>query len=1045
MLDLPADHGRPPQPTLQGARRRRVLSRQLADGLRALSHDAGVTLFMTLLSAFAVLLHRYTGHDDMVVGAPIANRTRPEVSGLIGLFVNTLLLRVDLSGQPSFRELAERVRRVALEAYEHQDLPFERLIQELNPERDLSRTPFFQVSFQLFTTGRPADPLLDDDHVIEVDKGTANVDLALDMDDGPLGLAANLEYTTDLFNPERIERMLDHFETLLASIVSQPDAPIGRLAMLTPAEQAQLDAWNDTSATLPGPGLLHELILDRLRDDAGASAIVEGRTTITRRDLLQRAEAIANALALVQPAAPNVVAIAVENTSDFVASALAVLMSGGAYVAVDACWPQRRIGRTLNDAGARLVVTRGFLQERLPAGGPPVLDLDGVDTATGSTQRFRKGVDPAGVAYLIYTSGSTGSPKGVMVEHRSAANHVKWMLRDLPLSPADRVLQQYSTTFDASIAEIFPALAAGATLVAATRAERHDMAALATLIADTGVTVIDVVPSALDVLLEVPAFAACRSLRRVQCGGEVLSGDLRARAHATIDAEVVNLYGPTEGTIGATWWRTRMESGRADVPIGYPIANVHVHIVDGSLNRVPIGVPGQIAIGGAGVARGYVGLEKETQERFVPDPFSDSPGARLFLTGDRGQRRADGAIEFLGRLDDQVKVRGFRIEPGEIEAVIGRHPAVQRVAVLARHSELRMGTTDEELEAALELLPHGAARALIGEIADTEGRPSTETTITRRGDAFELELRARPALLADRSETQKRWLIERTLDEAASDLLHLDRLAGRFVPGSERQRLDRTWADSRAVWTGDTLLIQGQQVMQAWEQPLMQALADVATAAHGDVLEVGFGLGISASMVQRAGVQVSHDRRIERGRGRRGRRVAGASCGSRHQRGTRRVAGRHLLPRHVRRDSVRHLPADRGGIPGRGNRQLHVRRAFLPACRAPPAPGWRLHLLHERDRLLQPAAPAGAARPLPLADLVRRPGSTTARRLPVLVGGFDGRRESGEVDGTLRRRATFALARRARAFARSPDSDGTHERAAARRLRRAASGVHHRE
>jgi len=865
ILDLPADRPRPPQPTLQGARLRRVLPRELGDRLRAFSTQQGATLFMTLLAGFAVLLYRYTGRDDLVIGAPIANRTRPEVSGLIGFFINTLLMRVDLSAAPSFRTLTERVRRVALEAYEHQDLPFERLIQELNPERDLSRSPFFQVSFQLFTSGTTVDPQDASLPGIEVDKGTANVDFALDMEDGPLGLVANAEFSTDLFHAARIERMLEHLETLLSAAVEAPDAPIGALRLLTNAELAELERWNDTAAELPGPDLLHELVMQTLAVDPERSAIIQGDTTLTRGELDRRATSVAALLIAQGVAAQEPVAIAVDDTADVVVAALGVLMAGGAFVPLDRASPPSRLEWMLHDSGCRFVVTRGRAEGTLPATPARVLDLDDCALASGATRAGRSSA-PADLAYVIYTSGSTGRPKGVMVEHRSVVNHVKWMLRDLPLAQDDRVLQHYSPSFDAAIAEIFPALAAGATLVAATPSQRHDMAALARVVAEHRVTVIDVVPSALDVLLDLQTFVDARTLRRVLCGGEVLSGGLRARAHGLLSADLVNLYGPTEATIGATWWSARSEPGRADVPIGCPIANVQVHVLDASLAPLPVGVPGQIAIGGVAVARGYLGLKEATRSRFVSNAVAAGAETRLFLTGDVGRRRADGALEFLGRLDDQVKVRGFRIEPAEVESVLARHPAVVRAVVVARgeidRSPAPLDLTDEALDLALESLPAGTASALLDEIERSRARESTPTTpaarplTSRRVDpAFALALRAEDTLLASCSEGQRSWLVERTLDEAAADLRHLQELARRFAPGAARAPIEGDWTTSRGTWTHDELMIEGQQVMQAWERPLMQALADIAAETHGDVLEVGFGLGISASMIQNAGVR----------------------------------------------------------------------------------------------------------------------------------------------------------------------------------------------
>ena len=869
VLDLPTDRKRPSRPTLDGSRLRQALPPELARAARALSQREGVTLFMTLLAAFAVLLHRYTGQDDLIVGAPIANRTRPEVSQLIGFFVNTLVLRLDLSGDPSFRDLLQRIRDVALGAYEHQDLPFETLVQELHPRRDLSRTPIFQVTFQLFVAGRheggsAPERTAPEPAVLGVDKGSATVDLAFDVEDGPFGLVANVEYSTELFDRPRIERMLVHFESLLSDAVANPFSPVSQLALLGTAEQDDIRRWNETNVELPGPSLLHELVLRQAGADPSATAVLDEHRPMTYGELARRARLLADRLISLGVSADTFVAVAVENTADFVVSVLGVLLAGGAYLPIDMSWPRSRQSWMLDDSQAPLVITRDALQSKLPtrhAALVVLLDDERMasDDVPDSDGGYESRSIPSNAAYVIYTSGSTGRPRGVVVEHRAASNHIKWMLSEFPLTTADRVLQHYSPSFDASIAEIFTTLASGAMLVASDPRSRHDVLALAERINAEQVTVIDVVPSLLDVLLETPAFVKTRSLRRILCGGEVMTTALQARCRARTTAELVNLYGPTEATIAATWWRAGPQPDGVAVPIGRPIANVQVHLLDKSLNLVPVGVPGEICIGGIAVARGYLNNPDSTAERFIADPFTATPSAQLFRSGDIGRYRLDGAIEFLGRLDDQTKIRGFRIEPAEIEGVLARHPAVQQIAVAARRPETldfaaMTGERDEpavvaSLDAALDSIPESVAETLLQEVTETAAEWRRHTP------GFEVILRSQPGFMTTPAEGQRQWFIDRTLDETVSDLVHLDAVASTLIPGSTRGRIVNQWKTSAIASSPDNLVIEGQQVMQAWERPLMAAIASVAAESHGDVLEIGFGLGISATFLQQAGVR----------------------------------------------------------------------------------------------------------------------------------------------------------------------------------------------
>jgi amino acid adenylation domain-containing protein len=690
LLDLPTDRPRPAAQTFRGAKKTATFSPALSDEIKALGRRAGATLFMTLLAAFQTLLHRYTGQDDIVLGTPIAGRNPPEVEGLIGLFINTLVLRGDLSGDPSFTELLARTRKTAVEAYERQDLPFEKLVEELRPHRDPSRAPLFQVMFVLENTpranfelaGLTATP-------VEIDSGTAKLDLTLSMEEAPGALKAVVEYNTDLFERDTIERMLGHFETLLRGIVENPDRPLSELPILSAAERRRLRVeWNDTQRDYPQDKCIHELFEAQADRTPDAVAVVFDGESLTYSELNRRANRLAHQLQKLGIGPEALVGICVERSLEMAIGMLGVLKAGGAYVPLDPSYPRERLRFMLSDADMKIVLTQQALSENFAGHGLRVVNLDvgSEGILRGTEENPVSTVTPDSLAYVIYTSGSTGRPKGVMVCHRSVCNHLFWRRAHFPLTAQDRSLQSASISFDDSVWEFFEPLMCGARVVIA----RHqEPVYLARLIADEKITSMCLVPSMLEVFLEEPEVERCHSLLRVSTGGETLSVALQDRFFARFDAELHNGYGPTEATIAATFWTCKRRSDSMIVPIGPPIANTQVYILDRYLQPVPIGMRGELHIGGLGLARGYLNSPELTAEKFIPHPFSEEPGARLYKTGDLARYQPDGNIEFLGRQDNQVKIRGFRVELGEIEAVLGQHPAVRDVIVVARED----GTT----------------------------------------------------------------------------------------------------------------------------------------------------------------------------------------------------------------------------------------------------------------------------------------------------------------------------------------------------------------
>ncbi len=698
VLRLPVDRPRPAVPTYAGARHTFAIPMDLHGALRDLSQREKVTMFMTLLTAFAVLLYRYTGQEDIVVGTPVANRNHAAIEDLIGFFVNPIVIRVGVSGSAGFRETLLRVRNAALEAYDHQDLPFERIVHELHPERNLTGNALFQVTFQLFS---PVEaPALEKNSgeedaflgkpPLQIEKGTANIDLALDMWEVPEGVWGVIEYSTEQFDASTINQIAEHFLNLLAEIAAEPDRILSEFSLLSDAERHRVVVeWNQTAAPFPRGACLHRLFEEQVERTPGNIAVTFRNEHLSYGELNRRADRVAGFLRTAGVGPDTIVAIYVEPSVDLIAGLLGILKAGGAYLPLDPLHPKQRLAFFLEDAKPPVLLTQERLLAALPSfsGRTLCLDADRDLIANSPDLDSRTDVTSQNLCYVIYTSGSSGIPKGVLVGHRQVCNHLLWMQTAFPLTEADRVPQKYSFSFDASVCEIFGPLIAGSQLIIAERGEHVDISELVTLFIEHQVTVLDLVPSLLQVLLDDQRFVTCGSIRRVICGGEPLSSHLQQRFFERMDAELINAYGPTEATIGATAWICRRGDTRSPVPIGRPIANISIFVLDKHLNPVPIGAAGELHIGGEGVARGYLNQPALTAEKFIPNPFATDSADRLYKSGDMARYLPDGNIEYLGRIDQQVKIRGYRIELGEIEAALQRHASVRTCAVSLREDE----------------------------------------------------------------------------------------------------------------------------------------------------------------------------------------------------------------------------------------------------------------------------------------------------------------------------------------------------------------------
>ena len=685
VLQLPTDRPRPPVQRFQGAWCALEIDAAVCASLRALARERSVTLFMVLLAAFKVVLMRYSGQNDIVVGAPVAGRERAELERLIGFFVNSLVLRTDLGHDATFTEVLDRVRETALGAYAHQELPFETLVEALAPERDLSRNPLFQVTFQLLNqptlTGQLAAERA---QALEVQRGTAIFDIAFTLMEVDGRLLGGLEYDTDLFDDATINQLARHYSTVLQAVSNDPHTHVERIDLLDPTERQQLlTDFNNTTRPYPRDTTIAHLFNAQATHTPHATAIHQpGGPTLTYHQLNTQADQIAAALHATTTITPgSTIAVCLRRSPQLISALLGILKAGATYTPLDPDYPPDRLAYMLDDADAQLLITDTTHTPQLTT-TLPTLNLP---HTTQHPPAPPPPNNPTTPAYLIYTSGSTGQPKGTPIPHRAVINHMVWMLGDLPLSPSDRVLQRTALSFDASVWEVFAPLLAGASIVLAPPGPHVGPADLLRCVAEQGVTVMQVVPSLLEAMLAEPALAACTALRRVCCGGEPLAGSLARRLAAVLDVEVVNLYGPTEACIDATWHRVRRADGDGPVPIGRPIANTRVYVLDHHNQPVPTGVPGQLHITGDGLANGYHNQPQLTNQHFIPNPYE--PGTRLYRTGDLVRHRHDHTLEFLGRLDTQVKIRGYRIECGEIETTLTAHPAVAHAAVVAREDQ----------------------------------------------------------------------------------------------------------------------------------------------------------------------------------------------------------------------------------------------------------------------------------------------------------------------------------------------------------------------
>ncbi|WP_172844448.1 non-ribosomal peptide synthetase [Tumebacillus algifaecis] len=696
-LELPTDRARPSVQKQSGAVVHFNLSSDLSKGLHAISRRYGVTLYMTLLAGFQALLARYSGQDDISVGTPIAGRTHQQTESLIGFFLNTLVMRTEFDDSLTIAELLDRVREVTLGAYAHQDLPFERLVQEIQPDRDLSRTPLFQTMFLLQNMPR-ADIELPDLtlRTVQMDSEVAKFDLTLTMEERDDSIFGAMTYSTELFDESTVLRMISHLQILLQEIVNNQEQPISEIALVSEEDRQQLQSGWRAEVIDYGPDrCLHQLFEHQSKLTPDAPALMYRGERMTYRELNARANSLAHTLQQQGVGPEVIVGLCFERSFEMVIATLAVLKAGGAYLPLDPAYPQSRLAYMLSDAIPLLLLTQRSLKETLPPCDQNVWCLDDApELWSGREEDLDCQASIDNLAYITYTSGSTGHPKGVLAEHRGAVNYLRYVQKTYGISIEDRVLQVASYSFDASVRDLLGPLLAGACVVLTPNEDAKHMPALLQHMSDHQITcVLSVVPTLLQALIQAKreSDASTDSLRLILVSGEVLYGSLVRQAYRSFGPQVqlVNQYGPTECTMTSTYQLlTTKEAERSTIVAGRPIPNSQLYVLDKSMQPVPIGVVGEVYIGGEGLSRGYLNLPEQTASAFLPNPFASAEGERIYRTGDLGRLLPDGALEFLGRKDQQVKLRGQRVELGEIQTSLLDHPQVRDAAVLLRESQL---------------------------------------------------------------------------------------------------------------------------------------------------------------------------------------------------------------------------------------------------------------------------------------------------------------------------------------------------------------------
>ncbi|HBP90311.1 MAG TPA: amino acid adenylation domain-containing protein [Nitrospirales bacterium] len=683
-LRVPTDYPRPYTRTFQAGSVSTLFPQALVESLTTLSHMEKVTPFMTVLALLQTLLYRYTGQQTINVGVPVAGRNHSETEPLIGLFMNTLVMSSDFINDPTFRQLLTHVKQVTLQAFSHQELPFEKIVEVLHPIRERNTWPLFQVLLNFRnlpqTDSRPTEHLHIEPFSFEWGM-IGGLDLSLDIKKCPEGMHCQFSYPVDLFREKTIQSFAKHFRNLLENVIATPDKPVGTLNLLTPEEHHQiLIEWNNTHEEYPN-ACVHELVEKQVNLTPNAVAVVFQEHQLTYEELNQSANQLAHYLTKQGIPPEATIGICVDSSLEMVIGLLGILKAGCAYVPLDPRYPHERLEYMAEDSKISFLLTQGHLKTVLSnhKAGIICLDSDRDLWSRESIQNLQIGCTEDSLAYVMYTSGTTGQPKGVMVTHRGACNHLYWRHDYFGLTPSDLVLQKASLSFDDSVWEIFEPLTSGAQLVIAQSEQNQNVCYLIETVIQQKITALCLVPSLLWLFLEEPNVRRCHTLRRVTTGGEELSVELQEKFFQLLNADLYNGYGPTEATIAVSYWKCKPGGNSPIVPIGKPIRNTQLYVLNPQLQPAPIGVTGEIFIGGNSLARGYLNNPELTGEKFINNPFGQGV---LYQTGDLGRHSRDGNLEFIGRIDDQVKIRGIRVELGEIKNSLNQYPQIEKSEIV---------------------------------------------------------------------------------------------------------------------------------------------------------------------------------------------------------------------------------------------------------------------------------------------------------------------------------------------------------------------------
>ncbi|TCP54488.1 amino acid adenylation domain-containing protein [Tumebacillus sp. BK434] len=691
VLNIPTDYPRPAVQDFKGARVFLDIPLDTANRLKEIGKKEGASAFMTLLAVYYALLFRYTGQEDLLVGTPFANRNRGEMEGVIGYFLTSVVLRTQVQPDLTFKELLRRVKDVSLTAYANNDIPFGLLLDELKPPRDGSRNPIFQACFVYVDVMEDKLELPQLELKYELtDAETAKYDLTIGLMEVEEGITGFFEYAPAMFRKETIEQINRHWLKLIEAVIENPELKVNDMPLFSPDEEQQLLVeWNDTARPLPERPLLHELFEAQAAKTPEATALILGEETLTYGELNERANRLANYLQARGVEHETLVGVYMERSFEMIVSMLAVLKAGGAHIMLEPSYPQERLAAMIADAGMHLVLTQQAMLGRLPAHAAQEIAVDAAwpQIAAESAAKPYVEVGERSLAYIMYTSGSTGRPKGAMIEHRSVVNTMLHLIERFGITANDRLFLKSLVGFDGTVLEFYAPLLSGAAIVIAEEGGHHDVVYLIREMKKQAVTAMQMIPSVMNLLIETQGIEEVTSLKHLFLGGEAISPSLKQRIHERLPHVMLhNIYGPAETTVFSTDYTFVHSDDRAVIPIGRPIANINVYVLDTHLNPVPVGVYGELHIGGIGVMRGYLNRPELDAERFVPHPFLPD-GGRLYKTGDIVRWLPDGTLEYQGRIDNQVKISGVRIEAGEVEGALLQHPSVQHAAVLVREDQ----------------------------------------------------------------------------------------------------------------------------------------------------------------------------------------------------------------------------------------------------------------------------------------------------------------------------------------------------------------------